>query len=215
MTFGRSAILTWFTSSEVAMVRSVIIQTVTPGPCRVLYAQTYGSDADQPGQTGSLAQTAARGRQKERVAAVARQVQSECSFQHHCAAADPVGEEVRRHLSQEGAAIVPQTGTFQMPEGEPFGTRVFTVWQTAANCGLSLVCENHENRQQATAVLSQIFKLLKLHLRLLNQPEEVLQKPEKVAAILHHFLPQGQLLFLNSRAVRHKEKDLELKLSGK
>ncbi|XP_035659546.1 AP-5 complex subunit sigma-1-like [Branchiostoma floridae] len=193
------------------MVRSVIIQTVTPGPCRVLYAQMYGCAGDQ---TGSLAQTAARGRQKEQVATVARQVQSECSFQQHCAAADPVGEEVRRHLSQEGA-VVPQTGIFQMPPGEPFGTKVFTVWQTAANCGLALVCENHENRQQAAATLSQIFRLLRQHLRVLTQPEEVLQKADRVAAILHHFLPQGQLLFLNSRAVRHKEKELELMLSGK
>ncbi|XP_019641576.1 PREDICTED: AP-5 complex subunit sigma-1-like [Branchiostoma belcheri] len=200
------------------MVRSLIIQTVTPGPCRILYAQIYGSDAhgDKHGQTGSLApQTSARGLQKEQVAAVARQVQSECSFQLHCAASDPVGEEVRRHLSQEEGAIVPQTGTFQMPPGELFGSKTFAVWQTAGNCGLSLVCDSHENRQQAAAALSQIFKLLKLHLRVLHQPDEVLQKPEKVAAILHHFLPQGQLLFLNSRAVRHKEKELELMLSGK
>ncbi|XP_078586003.1 AP-5 complex subunit sigma-1-like isoform X2 [Branchiostoma floridae x Branchiostoma japonicum] len=122
--------------------------------------------------------------------------------------------QVRRHLSQEGA-VVPQTGIFQMPPGEPFGTKVFTVWQTAANCGLALVCENHENRQQAAATLSQIFRLLRQHLRVLTQPEEVLQKADRVAAILHHFLPQGQLLFLNSRAVRHKEKELELMLSGK
>lgn len=44
---------------------------------------------------------------------------------------------------------------------------------------------------------------------------QIMLKAEKVTAILHQFLPNGQLLFLNHRAIIQYEKRLEKLLSGK
>ena len=44
---------------------------------------------------------------------------------------------------------------------------------------------------------------------------QIMLKAEKVTAILHQFLPNGQLLFLNHKVVMQYEKQLERLLAGK
>ena len=44
---------------------------------------------------------------------------------------------------------------------------------------------------------------------------QIMLKAEKVTAILHQFLPNGQLLFLNHKVVMQYEKQLERLLTGK
>ena len=44
---------------------------------------------------------------------------------------------------------------------------------------------------------------------------QIMLKAEKTAAILHHFLPSGQLLFMNHKLVAQCERQLEKTLAAK
>ena len=83
-------------------------------------------------------------------------------------------------------------------------------------CAYVMVCELDENRLLAEVVLSLLVRLIREHVTSLEQKNaEILLKAEKTAAILHYFLPSGQLLFMNHKLIAQYEKELERTLATK
>ena len=84
------------------------------------------------------------------------------------------------------------------------------------SCAYVLVCELDENRLLAESTLALLVRLVLDHVTSHEQKTaEVMLKAEKMAAILHQFLPNGQLLFLNHKAIAQFEKQLEKLFTGK
>ena len=83
-------------------------------------------------------------------------------------------------------------------------------------CAYVLVCELDENRLLAEMVLATLVRLIQEHVTAMEQKNaEIILKAEKMAAILHHFLPNGQLLFMNHKLTAQCEKQLEKTLAAK
>ncbi|XP_068706487.1 AP-5 complex subunit sigma-1-like isoform X3 [Montipora foliosa] len=81
--------------------------------------------------------------------------------------------------------------------------------------GFALICEKDENRLVAENILNLIIRHLQEYCQIILQPSEAILKADKVTAIIHHFLPEGQLLFMNNRFLRQVEKDLEQVMNTK
>lgn len=84
-----------------------------------------------------------------------------------------------------------------------------------SSCGFALICERDENRLVAENILNLIVRNLQEYCQIILQPSEAILKADKVTTILHHFLPEGQLLFMNNRFLRHVEKELEQVMNAK
>lgn len=96
-----------------------------------------------------------------------------------------------------------------------------------------MICELDENRLQAESILALLVRLIQVHVVAGEQRtvevrvqqshkcskklihHQILLKGDKVATILHQFLPSGQILFLNSKVVAQYEKQLEKLIAGK
>ena len=96
----------------------------------------------------------------------------------------------------------------------PFRYPKIAVWQGTGNTCLTLLCEPQENRLLAESVLKTLVKFLQEHLRLLQNPTEVLNKPERLEIILNRFLPEGNLVCMNHRVVRQLEKEVDVKIKS-
>jgi AP-5 complex subunit sigma-1 len=100
--------------------------------------------------------------------------------------------------------------------GDPFLSAKVVTWTVVEECAYVLVCELDENRLLAETVLALLTRLIREHVTSLEQKNaEILLKCEKTGAILHHFLPSGQLLFMNHRLVAQYERQLEKTLAAK
>lgn len=130
------------------------------------------------------------------------QVQSEYTFRR---ATSAFGSEATGAGTPEDDHNAPESGVFRQHSG------LVIVWQAVQGTGFCLLCEADENRLLAENVLGLIVKYIQDHVKSAEQPPaEVMLKPDRVTAVIHQFLPNGQLLFLNHRAVKQLEKELEL-----
>lgn len=119
-------------------------------------------------------------------------------------------EEDIQALNQEDQLPQFELGFLRLPAGAPFSEERIAVWLGAGNTGFTLVCNKHENRALAESVLKLLIRYLQEYLRVLNQPAEASLKAERVSLILNRFLPDGTLVFMNHRAVRGLERELEI-----
>uniref|UniRef100_A0A8C9FRL8 Adaptor related protein complex 5 subunit sigma 1 n=1 Tax=Pavo cristatus TaxID=9049 RepID=A0A8C9FRL8_PAVCR len=162
---------------------------VGSGPCRVLYARSFG-----PPPQGRLLR-------KEQLLAVARQVASHCHLQQASSGRPPAPT-----LPEDPAPL--QTapgGLFQLPPGDPFPSRVTVTWLAATAVAFALVCEPHENLVLAEGTL----RLLAGRLMAVLRPPgpTVLLRPDAADLLLDRLLPHGQLLFLSQRFLQALERD--------
>jgi hypothetical protein len=76
--------------------------------------------------------------------------------------------------------------------------------------------EPDENRVLAESVMNLIIRLVDVHVKKQDEaPAQILVKVDRIAAIAHVFLPNGQLQFMNHRVVEQYQKELEILLAGK
>ncbi|XP_070539762.1 AP-5 complex subunit sigma-1-like [Ptychodera flava] len=199
------------------MVYAFMIHTLQPGTCRILYSVTFGKEdltLEQAGEPQSaISGSELRAVRKEQLDIVARQVQSEFSFRR--AVSSRTYEQEMQILSSDESSLPFEKGVFRLRAGDPFTTERVVVWAGTANCAFNLVCDKNENRIQAETVLSTIIRHLQEYLKVIAQPTAALTKPDRITAILHQFLPHGQILFMNHRVVRQFEKEMETFLTGR
>ena len=214
------------------MVYALIIHTLLPGECQILYSTVYSTESQilggKQGETdtnvddGDVCSGACRERRKEWVLSVAEEVQSE--YTTRTKLSNRSYEQELLTLQNEGTLPEFELGFFRIPAsgkdipGQGTQTPAFppiseedkiVVWLGALNIGFTLVCEKLENRVMAESVLKLMIKYLHDHLRILNQPSEALQKPDRVAMVTRQLLPAGRLLPMNHRFIRQIEKELE------
>eukprot|EP00731_Ephydatia_muelleri_P010586 Em0005g1172a len=135
---------------------------------------------------------------------VACRVQAEFGFRLACRDSD--GSE----------SVLADKGFLRSSPGDPFLTSKAVVWHVADSCAYVMICELDENRLQAESILALLVRLIQVHVVAGEQRTvEILLKGDKVATILHQFLPSGHILFLNSKVVAQYEKQLEKLIAGK
>ena len=212
-----------FTAS---MVYAFMIQTVQPGTCRILYSNTYIPECDPPkcavqvgddrGFSAEDPGSSARQQRKERLQAIAEEIQSEYGFR--VATSNRSYELELQTLLSEGTLPEFEIGFFRLsPELDdvcPTKNEKVVVWLAALNSAFSLVCGMNENRVLAENVLKLLIKYLQDYCRILGEPNVALTKPDRVALIEHQFLPKGKLLFMNHRVIRQFNKELEIKMKS-
>lgn len=211
------------------MVHTFFVQTLSPGTCRLLHTSHFGLE-NSPSQNAEAVQhvqavhTAGASTspttdcdsrlRKEQISLVARQVQSECTFRK------TVSDRASYPITLPGLSIDDmmydcELGSFRLAAGDPFQTEKVAVWLAVAGTGFTLVCDKHENRQQAESILKLLARCLQEHIQALTQPENVLLKSDRVATIVHHLLPCGRLLFMNHTVIKQIERDIEIQLRAK
>ncbi|XP_078382761.1 AP-5 complex subunit sigma-1-like isoform X4 [Oculina patagonica] len=175
------------------MVYAFLVHSLVPGPCRVLYSSSFVHESPPDG----VASEDERARRKEQLLQVAQRVQSEYSFRYVASGND----------SQEDFSGL--SSTDELSSGNPYQVERVVLWKGLANSGFTLVCEKDENRLIAENILDLIIRHLQEYCQIILNPSEAILKVDKVAAIIHQFLPNGQLLFMNNRYLRQVEKELE------
>ncbi|XP_068706485.1 AP-5 complex subunit sigma-1-like isoform X1 [Montipora foliosa] len=196
------------------MVHGFLIHSLSPGPCRVLFSSTFIHETLPDGQ--HLTVQDERERRKLQLLQVAQRVQSEYSFQYVASASSiSSAGDMSGLLSTEELLSHLKAGVFRLPCGNPFKVERVVLWRGLANSGFALICEKDENRLVAENILNLIIRHLQEYCQIILQPSEAILKADKVTAIIHHFLPEGQLLFMNNRFLRQVEKDLEQVMNTK
>ncbi|XP_063165942.1 AP-5 complex subunit sigma-1 [Candoia aspera] len=177
------------------------------GPCRVLYSRAFAAEGPEDGQE----QEKARLGQKERMLAVARQVEAVCKLQQTV-----TGKRHPEHLHQppEDMLSLQETplGVFRLPTGDPFSEDKTVLWLGVQCLAFALVCDPDENIMLAESTLRLVVNALLEHLKLLSSGSNVLLKTDRMEVILGKFLPHGQLLFLNDQFVVGLERELSAHL---
>ncbi|PVD31083.1 hypothetical protein C0Q70_10360 [Pomacea canaliculata] len=200
------------------MVFAFIISTLTGERPFVLFYQVYteiaptisSEPSDSQSETvGHLSRT--RGC-KSHIAGIAETVHSEYQFRRETKSI--TAEEDLARLTNDDTLPDFEMGHFTVPLSSLSSTfaasdSMFVTWMGAAFTGFTLVCEACENRLLAEHILRLIVRFLQEHVRVLNQPMEVASRVERVNEVLKRILRNGNLLFLNHRAVRQIEKELD------
>ncbi|XP_062430467.1 LOW QUALITY PROTEIN: AP-5 complex subunit sigma-1 [Rhea pennata] len=183
----------------------VAVAMPPPPRCRVLYARVFGPPAE-----GAPARQ--RLRRKEQLLAVARQVDSQCRLLQ--AAAGRAAAPALPQLPDEPVSLqAAPGGLFRLPAGDPFAGPTTVVWLAVLALGFALVCDPHENLLLAETTLRRLAQRLLSSLRLLSPGTDVLLRADKAEVLLDHFLPHGQLLFLNEQFVQALDRELSAKAS--
>ncbi|KAM9356112.1 AP-5 complex subunit sigma-1 [Pholidichthys leucotaenia] len=188
------------------MVRCFLIHTVCPvsalsaGESRVLYSRVFGPDEESertPEERRLL--------QKEKIAAVARQVRSAVSLTREASG------RVLVELVPGDEALALQdadSGVVRLRAGDPFSEEMSVLWLGVQSLGFTMVCEPHENLLLAEGTLRNLTRHCLEHLHMLGQGSEVLLRSTRIDVLLSRLLPHGQLLFLNHRFAQTLEKDV-------
>ena len=148
---------------------------------------------------------------KEQLQLTAEKVQE--SYQFRTSITGKSFESDLARLNNEGAFPELELGFVRLPEGI-FNSDKIVVWLGALNCGFTLVCDKDDNRITAETVLKLLVKYLQEYCKTFSQPTEVLNKMDRVTAVVEQFLPGGQLCLMNHRVVRQLEKELDVKLKN-
>ncbi|XP_020628535.1 AP-5 complex subunit sigma-1-like [Orbicella faveolata] len=186
------------------MVYAFLIHSLTPGPCRVLYSTPFVHEPPLDGVAGEDE----RSKRKEQLLQVAQRVQSEYSFRY-VASGSESQEDLSGLSSTDELLSNLKAGVFRLSSGNPYKAERVVLWKGLANSGFTLVCEKNENRLIAENILDLLIRHLQEYCQVILQPSEAILKVDKVAAIVHQLLPNGQLLFMNNRYLRQVEKELE------
>lgn len=192
------------------MVYAFLIHSLAPGPCRILCCSVFTHDSLPD---GVIIQDERESR-KEQLLQVAQRVQSEYSFRY-VALGGTSHEDLSGLASTDELLSNLKTGFFRLSQGTPFAVERIALWKGLANCGFTLICEKDENRLVAENVLNLIIRHLQEYCQILLQPSEAILKADKVTAVTHQLLPEGQLLFMNNRFLRQVEKELEQVVNAK
>lgn len=203
------------------MVLAFVITTLTGDCPLVLYYQFYGQvvsgKTEDSGLTDATADRLRRARKKH-IARVAETVHSEYQFRREVSGLSP--EEDIQRLSNDDTLPDFEVGHFLVSaptvgksasstELESTPLKQHVTWMGAGLAGFVLLCEECENRVLAGQVLRLLVRFLQEHVRVLTQPAEVAARADRVAEVLDRVLPDGNLLFMNHRVVRHIEKELD------
>ncbi|XP_061296988.1 AP-5 complex subunit sigma-1 [Pezoporus flaviventris] len=174
-------------------------------PCRVLCARSFGTpppDGDPPADPARE-----RLRRQEQIAAVARQVTTQCHL-------------LRSSLPHPSSPHVPPDavsfqsapyGVFQLPPGDPFPERVTVTWIQVMALALALVCEPQENLALAELTLRRLAPRFLASLRLLDPGANALLHPDAADGLLERLLPHGEMLFLNEGFIQGMDREMGIK----
>ncbi|XP_065898117.1 AP-5 complex subunit sigma-1-like isoform X2 [Dysidea avara] len=183
------------------MVLGYLCISLADNSFRILHSCVFGDD--------TIDDDAQRYARKVNLRSVASRVQSEYSFRISCKLKEEYGTD------DKGSGLI-EKGYFKLFAGEPFPVDSIVVWLVSGQqCGHALVCLTDENNLLADNVLQVIAKATHDNILRDNSLAEILLKPERMAAIVHQFLPNGQLLFMNHKLVKQYEKQLDSILAAK
>ncbi|XP_061439611.1 AP-5 complex subunit sigma-1 [Rhineura floridana] len=197
------------------MVHGFLIHTLRcrpgeeAGHSRVLYSRVFSPE----GLEDARCQERDKERlcRKEQLLVVARQVESACKL-HQQASGKPHSEHLIQLPDEPVSLQDAPSGVFRLPPGDPFSEDKTVLWLGVQCLAFALVCDPHENLMLAESTLRLLAKVLLDRLKLLSSGSDILLKADRTEAVLHRFLPHGQLLFLNEQFVVALEKEASASL---
>ncbi|XP_062378710.1 AP-5 complex subunit sigma-1 [Sardina pilchardus] len=176
------------------------VNALSAGGSRVLYSRVFGPE-DNPETDPERRRLL----QKERLLHLARRVRTAVGLYRDAAG----GACVECVLGEEAVALgEAEFGVLRLSAGEPFAVERTVLWLGVQNLAFSLVCDAHENLLLAEGTLRNLARHCMEELRLLGPGSEILLKSDRIDALLHRYLPHGQLLFLNHRFTHLLDKEL-------
>eukprot|EP00042_Codosiga_hollandica_P029312 m.161466 g.161466 ORF g.161466 m.161466 type:complete len:181 (-) comp53040_c0_seq34:1679-2221(-) len=180
------------------MVVCVEVCSAVPGQAPVSILSLHSSAEIADGET------------RVRVSGVVfRRLISELTF-HVLAARRPTLD------SSETTSMEAANGVFRLARGQPYAEARPFVWRRLGNLVVGFVCDGLENLVMADLQLQTVIKALAaMHPTALENPLELLQKPEEVTAVLHFHVPNGLILFAPQNLVAQLSKEVEVMLSSK
>ncbi|GAM18264.1 hypothetical protein SAMD00019534_014390 [Acytostelium subglobosum LB1] len=115
--------------------------------------------------------------------------------------------------SREGVfRIVPpkfQTTPNITPQNDPiapvahyFATSKYVIWKQMLGACFTIICEEDENRLLVANFLAMFNNILLDHFKNIISKSPV-QESEEILLLLHHYLPNGQLLFTSNQYAKH------------
>eukprot|EP00040_Diaphanoeca_grandis_P012873 m.65080 g.65080 ORF g.65080 m.65080 type:complete len:203 (+) comp23516_c0_seq2:403-1011(+) len=117
-------------------------------------------------------------------------------------------------VNQGPVQVTEDGGVFRTRKGAPYSSQMLVHWKRAQNLAIALVRYPNENPMTVEMTLTTIARALGKHCSdVLQNPTELILHPEKVAAILHHHLPNGMLLLLNHTMGMQISAELDLFLA--
>ncbi|KAK7498388.1 hypothetical protein BaRGS_00010342 [Batillaria attramentaria] len=201
------------------MVLAFIITTLNGDSPLVLYYQIYGQVvSSKDGSSTDASAECVRRARKRHVARIAETVHSEYQFRREVNNLTP-DEDIQRLSNDDtlpdfevghfltSVPVIDESLNLDVARNDQESQHV--TWMGAGLTGFILLCDACENRVLAGQVLRLLVRFLQEHVRVLSQPSEVATRVDRVAEVLERVLPDGNLLFMNHRVVRHIEKELD------
>jgi len=188
------------------MVVSFFIQTLSNDSTfvpEVCFWEPIGFSCDI--KTQDVGETSQK--EKNGLSYISKRIQAEFLFRNQVAASH----------NNPKAVTGSESGVFRIKDNNYFSQSFTVVWHAALGCAFVLVLKPEENKGLADTNLNTIVKYVATVLDLpeLDPKQQIINNPDKVACILNVFLPSGQLLALNHRALKVLQKELEKLLSDK
>lgn len=187
------------------MVYAFLIQSVAAKDCNsaILYSEVFGASMylDFP----KAEQQKLREKHLKQIAA---RVNSEFRFKRACNL-ELVIDSANSDSRQTGML---ESGVFRLPVGKPLPTEKHVIWQVSESCGFTIILSPDENKALAENILDIIIKYLRQIFKSFDQYSELMENMDKIASVLHYFLPNGQLIFMNHRLMQQLEKEMFLEM---
>eukprot|EP00112_Aurelia_sp_Birch-Aquarium-sp1_P020310 Seg5203.3 transcript_id=Seg5203.3/GoldUCD/mRNA.D3Y31 product="AP-5 complex subunit sigma-1" protein_id=Seg5203.3/GoldUCD/D3Y31 len=182
------------------MVYAFIVQSLANKDAddKIVYSEVFGAGLNQDVPVDDQRKV-----RKQQLQQIAARVNSEFRFKKACTFENQDEVQGADRLVQ-----FKETGVFRLPIGKPLPVEKHVIWQALETLCFTFILAPEENKALAENVLSLIVQLLLQTFRSIDQSEEMLRSPDKVATVLHIFLPNGQLIFMNHRVVKQLEKEL-------
>ena len=207
------------------MVYAVIIHTVIPGSCKVLFSRTYGQDENLASNTSShisngdcelggtaISEDRAAGSRKQLLRTIAERVQADYTFAKSVCLVSM--EDEFKNFSEMQVIPSSEMGFTRFPKGEPFSNEKIAVWLASLHYGFTVLCERNENRLLAELALKQLICYMRDQLKIYQHPDVFYNRPDQIAYVVDKFIPNGQLICMNQKLIKQFEKELDTQLKS-
>lgn len=173
---------------------------------KMVYSEVFGTGMNMDAPVEEQRQL-----REDQLVFISARVCSEFIFKK--ASSTSTGDETASSESKLLSSI--EAGVFRLPKDKPLPVEKHVIWQAISNIGFAMVLSSEENKALAENVMNVIVQYILQMFRSADSLEEMVLNPDKIATVLHVFLPNGQILFMNHRVVKQLEKEINQILNEK
>lgn len=106
----------------------------------------------------------------------------------------------------------PLEGSFRMHANKIIKEDKIVLWRQHEACIFTIIAHPDENRLHINYILTHFAKVLSDHFKnphVTSQPKEILSKPDEILVLLHHFLPNGQCVYMSTPLMKQLKREID------